>query len=339
MIIFFYGENDFKIKQKIQEGRDKFMAEIDPAGQNIFVLDGEKMSGGDLAAHLNSPSLFSRKKMVIISNLINNKQKEIFSALADYLRQNQLEQSDDILIFSEKNIKSKNQRDLLKISSGREASLTAEEKKLYSYLRQQKYQQECKNFTSAELSRLVNSELAGHNLKIEARDIQLLLALVGSDPWKLHQEIKKLAHYKTAKGQADKIQKNDLEKMIGETFNDNIFSFIDALSSRNIKLALRLLEEQYLAGSEPEYIAVRLLKQFKILLSIRELLDLNYNSQKIISSLKLHPFVVAKGINQAKNFDQKTLKSIINSLMELERLNRSASIDLKVFLNLMINRL
>ena len=43
MIIFFYGENDFKISQKIKELQDKFVREVDASGQNIFKFDGEKI--------------------------------------------------------------------------------------------------------------------------------------------------------------------------------------------------------------------------------------------------------------------------------------------------------
>lgn len=338
MIIFFYGENDFKIKQKIEELKNKFIKDIDPSGQNIFRLDGEKINSTDFSSKLSSGSLFCSKKMLIISNLLRNKEKNILSNLLDYFKKNKLDKSDDIFIFVENDLKSKNKKDLIKISNDREITLKVEEKKLYNFLSQQKYTQEIKNFNTSELNSFIKKELELYKLKIENKDIQLLIALIGNNPWNIYHEIKKLAYYKLSSEPIEKIQKKDIEKIVTGIFTENIFNFTDAISVKNTKLALKILEEQYLAGSEPDYILLMLLRQFKILLQIRELLDLNYNSQKIISSLNLHPFVVNKGINQAKNFNKKTIKDILNTLIKMEKLNRSSSIDLKVHLNLLVAR-
>ncbi len=338
MIIFFYGENDFKIKQKIEELKNKFIKDIDPSGQNIFRLEGEKINSTDFSSKLSSGSLFCSKKMLIISNLLRNKEKNILSNLLDYFKKNKLDKSDDIFIFVENDLKSKNKKDLIKISNDREITLKVEEKKLYNFLSQQKYTQEIKNFNTSELNSFIKKELELYKLKIENKDIQLLIALIGNNPWNIYHEIKKLAYYKLSSEPIEKIQKKDIEKIVTGIFTENIFNFTDAISVKNTKLALKILEEQYLAGSEPDYILLMLLRQFKILLQIRELLDLNYNSQKIISSLNLHPFVVNKGINQAKNFNKKTIKDILNTLIKMEKLNRSSSIDLKVYLNLLVAR-
>ncbi len=339
MIIFFYGENDFKIKQKLKELEDKFIKEVDLSGQNIFRLDGEKIKTEDFSNKLSNGSLFCQKRMIIITDLIKNKQKNILKELLDYLQKNKVDQSDDIFIFIEKNIKSKNNKDLLKLTGEREAPLNIEEKKFYNFLSSQKYAQEIKNFNSIELATFIKKEVELYNLKIDARDVQLLIALIGNNPWNLSNEIKKLAYYKPASALPEKIQKNDIEKVVTGIFTENIFIFTDAISARNTKSALKILEEQYLSGSEPDYILSMLLRQFKILLQIRELLDLNYNSQKIISSLKLHPFVVNKGINQAKNFEKNNIKKILNNLIEMENLNRKNQINLKVYLGLLIANL
>jgi len=336
MIIFFYGENDFKIKQKIKELENKFIKDVDPSGQNIFRLDGEKINSNDFSSKLSSGSLFCSKKMLIISNLLRNKEKNILSNLLDYFKKNKLDKRDDIFIFIENDLKSKNKKELIKISNDRETTLKIEEKKFYDFLSQQKYTQEIKSFNNLELNSFIKKELESYNLKIDNKDIQLLIALIGNNPWNLYHEIKKLAYYKISSEPIEKIQKKDIEKIVTGIFTENIFNFTDAISVKNTKLALKILEEQYLAGSEPDYILLMLLRQFKILLQIRELLDLNYNSQKIISSLKLHPFVINKGINQAKNFSKKTIKDILNTLINLEKLNRSFSIDLKVYLNLLV---
>ena len=99
------------------------------------------------------------------------------------------------------------------------------------------------------------------------------------------------------------------------------------------------MENHYQSDHSPEYILSMLLRQFKILFQIRQLLDNNYTSPKIISSLSLHPFVVNKGINQAKNFEISTIKKIINELTEVEFLGRSGKINLKAAISLIVNKI
>jgi DNA polymerase III subunit delta len=339
MIIFFYGENDFKIKQRAQELELKFTKEVDSSGQNIFKFDGDNSKSNEILGQIGSGSLFSNKKMVIISNLIKNKQKDIFKNILNYLENNKVGASNDIFIFLEKNIKSKIGGSLLKNTSNRDNPLNKEEKELYNFLYRQKYSQEFKNYTPAELSELIKKEFSNYSLKIAPKEIQLLIALNDSNPWNIHSEIKKIANFKIGQKTDQQISAGDIEKIGSGIFTENIFNFTDAISAKNTKGALKILEEQYLAGSEPDYILSMLLRQFKILLQIRELLDLNYNSSKITSSIKLHPFIINKGVNQAKNFDQKTIRKIINELFKIELKNRREQGDIKIDINLLLSKI
>ena len=182
----------------------------------------------------------------------------------------------------------------------------------------------------------IEQKLTLENLKIDNKEIQLLLALNENDPWSLNNELKKIINFKLGSNSDNKVNSEDIEKISSGIFSENIFAFTDAISNKNAKLASQILEEQYLAGLEPDYILSMLLRQFKILLQIRELLDINYNTAKITSSLRLHPFIINKGINQAKNFESKKLKKIINILAETELQNRQGNPNIKVIINLLI---
>lgn len=339
MIIFLYGENDFKIKQKIKEFRDRFTKEVDNSGQNIFVFDGEKIKLEEISGQISSGSLFCSKKMVIISDFIKNKQKNIYDNFLDYLQKNKASNSVDIFIFSEKNIKTKGGKGLVKTTGEQEVPLNKSEKEFYNFLTRQKYSQEYKNYNQSELINLVKKELKNNDLEIDTKEANLLIALADNNTWNIHNEIKKLIHFKLEQLPNNKINQADIEKISSGVFSENIFAFTDAISTRNKKLASQILEEQYLAGAEPDYVLSMLLRQFKILLQIRQLLDLNYNSQKIISSLSLHPFIITKGINQAKNFSSDLLKKIINNLIYAEKENRTGNTSLKTIINLIIGKL
>ena len=342
MIIFLYGENDFRITQKIKDLEDKFIKEVDSSGQNIFKFDGEKVSLDELAGQISSNSLFSSKKMIIISDLIRNKQKSILKDLLEYSEKNKINSSQDIFIFTEKNIRSKSGQNLVKSSGGRENPLNKEEKVFYGFLTKEKYSQELKKFSQSELANFIKQEFLKYEVKIGPKEVQVLMAINNENVWNISNEIKKIAHFKLGEARENKTKDEirvsliDIEKISSGIFTENIFSFTDSISAKNTRQALKILEEQYLAGSEPEYILSMMLRQFKILLQIRELLDNNHTTTKIISALKLHPFIVNKGVNQAKNFESKKLRRIINSLGEIELENRKSQIDIKNLINLLV---
>jgi DNA polymerase-3 subunit delta len=127
--------------------------------------------------------------------------------------------------------------------------------------------------------------------------------------------------------------------MVVGAFNENIFGLTDALSARNKKLALDLLANQYAAGSSDEYLITMLIRQFKILRQIRAAIDNRLNPAEISAQVKLHPFVVKKGIAQAKNFSDEALKNYLNRLIHLDFLNKTGQGDIKTELTLLISGL
>jgi len=339
MIILLYGENDFKIHQKAKELKDKFIREIDPSGQNIWKIDGDKMKIEDLSNQLGSSSLFVNKKMVIISDLIKNKQKDFLKKFLEYIKKNKLSESPDIFIFVEKNIKNKKNKGLVKTNNDKDTPLNMSEKAFFEFLIKEKYSQELNKFTNSELISFIQKELDKSSLKIDNRLAQTIINLTAGDPWIIKNEIKKLIHLKLSEKVNKNINLKDIEDNVFEKIQEDIFAFIDAISSKNIKQSLEILEKQYLADLEPDYIMNMLVRQFKILLQIKEALELNLSAQKMASYLKLHPFIISKGVNQAKNFDKNFLKKTINNLLDLDKKNRSGFCDLKSHINLLINKM
>ena len=131
----------------------------------------------------------------------------------------------------------------------------------------------------------------------------------------------------------------DVKKIVAGNFDDNIFALTYALSHKNKVTALKILEEQYAADLSPEYILAMFMRQFKILLQIKTAQDSKWLPVKVASTLKIHPFIVKKGLEQSKNFSAAQLKNILNRLVEIDYLNKIGQGDLKTLLNLLISEL
>jgi DNA polymerase III subunit delta len=339
MIIFLYGENDFKISQKTKELKSKFIKDVDPKGENIFFLAGDKLKIEELSSKIGTSSLFNSKRMLIISNLIDNKQKDFFKNFATYINKNKLSKSPDILIFVENKIKNNKSDKLVKIKSGKESVLNLAEKGLFNLLKEEKYSQELKKYTNAELLSFITNRFKEENLKIDNISAQKIISLSDSNPWTINNEIKKISNLKLSDQNNRTVNKKDIEDNTSEKFQENIFALTDALSSSNPKTALKILEEQYMAGLTPSHILSMIIRQFKIIIQIKSALELNYSAQKMASELKLHPFIISKGTNQARNFPKDKLIKINNKLIEIEVKSREKNDNTKALLNLLISSL
>ena len=313
MIIFLYGPDTFRSRQKLKEIRQNFQNKVDADSSSISVLDGAKIGIKEIAEQINTGSLFVSKRLVIIEDFFNNKQEKIFTELKEYLEKQKLAdlKEGNVLIFIDGELNTK------------ASPIKAKTKILFNFLSGQKLSQEFKRLNNSQLSNFVKEEFVKENRKISSTAIAELIARYQGDLWQISKEIKKLILYKT-EGQ---IESKNLEEVGSHLYGEDVFSFTDALGARNSKLAIRIFEEQISAGVSLDQLLAMIIRHFKILIQIKSF-DGKKTSGAIASELGIHPFVVTKSITQAKNFSEQELMNLFNQLIFLDHANKSGQKDL-----------
>lgn len=327
MIIFLYGADSYRSRQKLNELKNKFINEVDPAAQSLVVLDGRTITLKELSEKINTGSLFVKRRMIIIEDIFNNKVDKALGDIENFLsKQNAVKNSDEenIIIFKDGDLDNKN------------AKLKKEAKKLLVYLLKQKYVQEFKTLSDAQLADFIKDESTKLERKINATAINSLIINTSSDLWRIASELHKLA---LAISKGEEITAKLVKENVVGTYDENIFALTDAISVRNKKLTIRLMEEQYLAGLNEDYILVMLIRQFKILLSIKSAVLANFSATQIASDLKIHPYVVKKSLTQINLFTLNDLKTRLNELISLDFANKTGQKELKTELLLFLERL
>lgn len=322
MIIFLHGADAFRSRRLLQEMKNKFIAETDKDAGSLILVDGREASLKDLTEKINTGSLFVKKRLVIINDIFKNKKSGLFTELTDYLKR--FTQNEEIIIiFIDEEV------------GGKESSLKVDAKKLFAFLGKQKFVQEFKLLNNLQLLTFIKKEAAKYNKEFLAKAAAQLLVTSGGDTWTIANDIKKLAFY----SQTNIITEQDVNDLCVGAVSEDIFALTDALSAKNKAVALRLLEEQYAAGLSDEYLISMLIRQIKILLQIRSLLDTGANQSNIESKLKLHPYIIKKGLSQARNFSSPTLKEVLNNLVRLDFANKTGRSQIKTELMLLISSL
>lgn len=341
MIIFLYGQDSFRSRLKLNELKDKYLREIDKSGSDLKNINGAKASFAEIAAAVGPSSLLSKKRLIIIEDIFINKDKLIFERLAEYLKNK--EQAENIVIIWESNIKIKKFKNtpapLLLDSGGREKPLLKKPAELFKFLSAQKYAYNFNLFNNAEMASWVKNEAVLRGGKISLRAAEMLIGLVGSDGWKISNELAKLVSYKTADSSAQggiEIKEDDIKNLVRGNFSENIFALTDALSVKNKALAIKLLDEQIEAGLSDGYLLNMFVRQFRILLQIKQELEAGLSQRQIAGQLKLHPFVAQKGIEQARHFTLPVLKNILERLVRIDYEAKSGQGDYLTGLNMLI---
>lgn len=324
MIIFFYGPDTYRSRQKVNELKDKFTNEIDKNSQSLVVLNGSSANLKEIGEKINTGSLFVKKRMVIIENIFENKSDKLLGDLADFLKKKETEQTEtgDIIIFKD---------DLLE-----EKKLKKERLKLLSFLKEQKYVQEFKNLSGSALKDFITDLAKKNNRQIESVAIEELIKRTNSDLWRIVSELNKLSMLIK---EQENITLSLIKEQIAGLYDENVFSLMDAISTRNKKLALTILEEQYLAGLSDDYILSMLIRQFKILFQIKSAVSGNFSPLQIANELKLHSYVVKKSLTQVQNFKNNELQARLNFLIDLDFGNKTGQKDLRTELLLFITKL
>lgn len=332
MIFFLYGADTYRSRKKLSEFKNKYIREIDPSGNSLVILNGEIMNLAQFNEAVSPSSLFVRRRMVIVENFFQNK-KEMPPTFMKILEKNQGKgQNDNILIFWDE-------------VSDLDKEAGKSKKTILEFLRKQTVQ-EFESLSNTKAAAWIKDETETRGGKISLRAAGALAGMIGSDLWQISNEIDKLISYKQAKANRllDKsasvvIEPEDVEEIVIGQFEENIFALTDAISHKNKSLAIRLLEEQLRSGADEQWLLSMIVRQFRILLQIRTALDASLTPRQITSQLKLHPFVVQKGINQVRNFSAAFLKKIFSHLAKIDYSLKTGRGDLRTMVDLLIVKL
>jgi DNA polymerase-3 subunit delta len=128
------------------------------------------------------------------------------------------------------------------------------------------------------------------------------------------------------------IEQEDVEQVSTDSSETNIFNYVDALSQRNpaqaMKLLRRLLEEQ-----EAGYILAMVIRQFRLLLLGRSLLDENASIEEARKAFDTRSdWLARKILDQARRFTLGTLDAVYRRMLEMDTAIKAGEVDTDVAL-------
>jgi DNA polymerase-3 subunit delta len=317
MLIFVYGDDSFQVAEKVRFLKDGFRKKYDPTGLNTaeFPTSGKSnIDVGEVMNAVRSMPFLGKKRMVVIRDLIASTKSadekmwvEGFKGAPDFT----------VVIFWETTEPSSLEKKPLFVALKDLAEVL---KIPFSLLK------------GADLSKWVVRRVKARGGVITTRALQEFVLRVGSDLWQMNQEIEKLVAYAAGEQITPKI----VDELVGASFEKKIFVLMDAISQRRRADAIRLLQEERLAGTDDHLLLTMLGRQVRILLGARAMLDENprVTKQELVSALALNPFVAQKALAQARSFTVEGLTAVHDLLFEFDQQIKSSQLHTDVAVDL-----
>jgi DNA polymerase-3 subunit delta len=183
-----------------------------------------------------------------------------------------------------------------------------------------------------EMPRWIESEAKKQGGRIGPEAAARLAEKVGEDTRIAAQELTKLLTYVNFERPISLL---DVDRVSIVSAQGSIFELVDALGQGDGKKAQRTLH-QLLEDEEAFELWGMVIRQFRLLLQARELLDENASVQEIQRALGLHEFVAQKVTTQAKRFSMPVLEAIYHKLLEIDEGAKTSQVTLDLALDMLI---
>ena len=317
-IFILYGNDEFAITRRLKDFESDF---TDPttAGMNTAHFEARSVSEDDFNNALNAMPFLAPKRLVILSNpsaKYNNvgtrkKFEEYISKAPDSVK----------LVIHELIEPKEAEKYWLIKWAAKNASIV---KTQAFMLPRQK-----------EMQGWIVNEVKKQDGKIEPAAASKLAEMVGVDTRQAGMEIAKLLAYVNW---SRPVQGSDVEAVCIVTSQQSVFDFVDALSQGNGKVAQKLLH-RLLENEEVFSLWGMVVRQFRLLIQAREILDGRGNKDDVARALGVHPFVAEKTTGQAGRFSIEALESIYRKLLTIDERVKTSQITLELALDMLIAEL
>ena len=183
-----------------------------------------------------------------------------------------------------------------------------------------------------EMPRWIEGEAKKQGGGIELDAAARLSEMVGEDTRIAALELTKLLTYVNFERT---VSMADVEKVSIVSAQGSVFELVDALGQEDGKKAQHTLH-QLLENEEAFELWGMVIRQFRLLLQARELLDANASISEIQKALGLHEYVAQKVTTQARRFSLPALETIYHKLLEIDEAAKTSRVPLDLALDIFI---
>lgn len=317
--IFFHVKEIYLYDMAIQSIKADYIG-YDLLDLNFQLLDFEKLDLKELDTALETLPVFSEKRVVLLKNM--------------GLQKDNLKRNAQNLDFIEDKIKSISPTTLFIMSYEGDnlykGKFVKNIDKLVDFF-------DIARLNQRELYAFIQKYFINHKINLDMRPIKLISDRLGylekasnMNLYEVENELDKLAN-NIKLGQ---IRKQDIEDLIDQYFEDDIFAFINVISKKDVSSALAMFSRM----DKDQYFMVfhMILRHVRNLICVKDCENKMFSKQSSLKFCALSPFEHDKDKILLKNFSMKDLISLHSFLYEIEIKIKTSSQDMDYLMERLI---
>lgn len=314
-IHFLYGNDEFAIARRLKDFESDF-SDPTSADMNTARLDARSMSENDFNNAVNAMPFLAKRRLVLLANpssKYNN--PSVRKKFFEYIEK--MQDTTRLVMYESVEPKEADKHWLVKWAEKNDRLIQV---KAFMLPRLR------------DMTGWIVNEIKKQGGQAEPRAAEMLKEMVGVDTRQAGMEISKLLAYVNW---ARPINSQDVETVCIVTSQQSVFDFVDALANGNGKSAQHLLHR--LLESEDEFsLWGMVVRQFRLLIQAREILDGRGNKDDMARAVKIHPFVAEKAMQQAAHFSIESLEIIYHKLLRIDEAVKTSQVTLDLALDTLV---
>ena len=314
MIHLLYGDDEFSLRESLSSMKEAVGTD-DLRDVNITVLNGTQVSFDELAATCDTVPFLADMRMVIVEGLLSmfewrpqtragaaSSRRALgpWEGLPEYL--SRTPQTTD-LVFVEERLTQSN-------------ALLAKIRPLAKI-------QTFPLPTGAALGRWIRERAAKLEVDIEPGAVGALADSIGGNLRLIDQELRKLSLFR----RGEPVRAGDVEELVADTKETNIFAAVDAVIEGRTGTALRLVRRLLDSGRTPGHLISMIARQVRLLLLAKDLRANNVAGTQMGSRLSLSGYPLRKTLEQEGRFTSTQLVVIHRKLLEADLAMKTGPTD------------
>ena len=168
--------------------------------------------------------------------------------------------------------------------------------------------------------------------RIEPAAAARLAEMTGEDTRVAAQEIAKLLTYVNY---ARPVDARDVEQVSLVSASGSVFDLVDALGLGDARKAQHVLH-RLLDDGDPFELWPMIIRQFRLLVQAREIVEARGGPAEVQKELGLHEFVAEKITTQARRFSLPALEAIYHKLLEIDEGAKTGQVPLDLALDMLV---
>lgn len=314
-IYFLFGNDEFAISRKLKDFEADF-ADPTSADMNTAHLAARTMSDTDLNNAVNAMPFLAKRRLVLLSNP-STKYNKAPSRKAFFEYIEKAPDTTRLVLYESVEPKEAAKHWIMKWAEKNDKKIQTRAFMLPKL---------------RDMNGWIVNETKKQDGQIEPRAAEMLKEMVGVDTRQAGMEIAKLLAYVNWERA---INTSDVEAVCIVTSQQSVFDFVDALSIGNGKVAQHLLH-RLLESEDAFSLWGMVIRQFRLLLQAREILDGRGNKDDVARALHVHPFVAEKTTGQANRFNIEFLEHVYHKLLVIDEGVKTGQVTLDLALDTLV---